>query len=594
MSDMKKTWKLDDIIRLDQLDKVAEKIRRDSKQFAKYFAKMSPDMTTEDFLAYLAFSEQIQIDLSRLYGRATDMEAVDQKSAQARQLKETAKDLDVLVSEASRKIGLWLKGKLVDDKPVLDDKNAKRLFSASGELEYALSYMRAGERYSLGEREENIISQKDANGVAVLTDLREVIEAEQEYKFAPPGRKAQKISTNAEMMSYVYSSDPAEREEAYRGLYAQYAKNTDKYFMIYQAVVKDWAGEAKLRGYTSSIAMRNRANHVPDRAIEVLMEVCAQNIGLYQRFFRWKAGALGLDQLRRFDIYAPLVQTSSKLSYNEAEALVLDVFAQFSSTFAGFARQIVEADHIDSHPSAHKRGGAYCQTIAPQIVPFVLLNYTGKLRDVSTIAHELGHGVHSLYSAHLPAPVQHASLPLAETASTLGEMILFERLLGNLSDPAERRKLLADKMADSYATIIRQNYFVKFELMAHERLMQGASADELGQLWLDTLHEQFGDAVAVDPVFAHEWSYIPHIVHTPFYCYAYNFGELLSLALYARYKAEGEAFVPKIEQILRAGGSVDPVKLLDSIGIDMCSADFWQGSFSVVEGWIDQLEAVQE
>lgn len=592
MSKTKKTWQLDDIIQLDQFDTVAQKLRRDSKKFATYFAKMRPDMSTDDFVAYLAFAEQVQIDLSRLYGRATDMEAVDQKSAEARALKETAKNLDVLIGEASRKIGLWLKGKQLDDKPVLDDKNAKRLFAASSEREYALHYMRDGERYSLGESEENIIAQKDANGVAVLTDLREVIEAEQDYKFAPKGKKAQKISTNAQMMSYVYSSDPAEREAAYRGLYAQYAKNSDKYFMIYQAVVKDWASEAKLRGYTSSIAMRNRANHVPDRAIEVLMEVCSQNIGLYQRFFRWKATRLGVDKLRRFDIYASLEQVSSKLSYDEAEALVLDVFEQFSSTFARYARQIVQAGHIDSHPSAHKRGGAYCQTIAPQIVPFVLLNYTGKMRDISTIAHELGHGVHSLYASHLPASVQHASLPLAETASTLGEMILFERLLEQSQSPAERRSLLADKMADSYATIIRQNYFVKFELMAHERLMQGSSADELGALWLGTLREQFGDAVAVDPIFAHEWSYIPHIVHTPFYCYAYNFGELLSLALFARYKAEGKVFIAKIEQILSSGGSADPTKLLASIGIDMCSADFWQGSFAIVADWIDQLEGI--
>ncbi|MCC7289591.1 M3 family oligoendopeptidase [bacterium] len=591
MTKNEKNWNLDDIITLEEYDAVLEQTRQDMVKFEEMFAKMSPDMSTADFLAYLDLSERVGRNISRLYGRASDMEAVDQKSSEAKALKEKSKDLYLLAGEASRKIGLWLKGKKLGDKPVLDDKNAARLFAAAGEREYSLQYMRDGERYSLEEREENIIAQKDANGVSVLTDLREMIETEQVYSFVPEGEKPRIIESSSELLAFVHDADPKNREAAYRALFEQQQKNLDKYFMVYQAVVKDWAGEAKLRGYKSSIAMRNRANHIPDEAIEALMAVCSDNVGLFQRFFHWKAGRLGQQKLRRFDIYAPLDQSKQTVEYSDAEKLVLEVFEEFSSVFAGHARRIIDARHIDSHPSPVKRGGAYCQTIAPDIVPYVMLNYTGKLRDVSTLAHELGHGVHSLYAEKLPGSVQHANLPLAETASTFGEMILFERLLERAESDEERTNLLADKLADSYATIIRQNYFVKFELMAHERIPQGMTAEELSDLWLETLKEQFGDAVEVDDAFRYEWSYIPHIVHTPFYCYAYNFGELLSLALYARYKKEGKSFIATVERILSAGGSQDPHELLKSVGIDMTDKQFWQGSFDIIREWVERLES---
>jgi oligoendopeptidase F len=231
-------------------------------------------------------------------------------------------------------------------------------------------------------------------------------------------------------------------------------------------------------------------------------------------------------------------------------------------------------------------------TITPTITPYVLLNYTNKMRDVSTLAHELGHGVHSLYANKHSISTQHATLPLAETASTLGEMILFEKILSETKDPKLKKQLLSDKLADSYATVCRQNYIVKFEISAHDAIQKGIEENELSQMWLDNLKQQFGDSVEVDEMFRYEWAYIPHIIHTPFYCYAYNFGELLSMALYAKYKQEGESFVPKIEAILAAGGSQDPKEVLANVGIDMSSADFWQGSFELIRAWQKELETL--
>jgi oligoendopeptidase F len=356
--------------------------------------------------------------------------------------------------------------------------------------------------------------------------------------------------------------------------------------------VKDWNYEAKLRGYDSAISMRNSANHVSDQAISTLMQVCEKNSDIFQQFFIYKAKMLGVEKLRRFDIYAPIGELKTTLSYESALELVLESFDDFSADFASKAREIIASNHVDALPSANKRSGAFCATIAPSTKPYVLLNYSGKGSDVSTLAHELGHGVHSIYAQEHSISSQHPSLPLAETASTFAEMVLFEKLLAKTTDRDEKKLMLADKIASSYASILRQNFFVKFEIEAHQKIQEGITEQELSALWMKTLQDQFGESVEVDEMFRHEWAYIPHIHHTPFYCYAYNFGELLSMALYQRYKNEGDSFIAVIEKILSAGGSQDPAVVLQEAGIDMASAEFWQGSFTIIEGWISQLEAL--
>jgi len=336
--------------------------------------------------------------------------------------------------------------------------------------------------------------------------------------------------------------------------------------------------------------MRNFKNQVSDKSVEILMRVVAKNTGVFNDFFRYKAKKLGVEKLSRFDLYAPIDEAPQKeVGYNEAVKLTLETFKQFNSGFFERAKKIIEENHIDSHPKTNKRSGAFCATVGPAITPYVMLNHTGRFRDVSTLAHELGHGIHSLYAnGHYPSS-QHAGLPLAETASTFGEMILFEKMLEEIKEKRIRENLLFEKIADSYATIMRQTYFVDFEIKAHEAIQKGASADGLSDLWLHTLREQFGESVSVDNIFGDEWSYIPHIVESPFYCYAYSFGELLSYALFSRYKSEGVSFIPKIEKILAAGGSEDPRQILKETGFDIESEEFWQAGFELIKGWSKRL-----
>jgi oligoendopeptidase F len=336
--------------------------------------------------------------------------------------------------------------------------------------------------------------------------------------------------------------------------------------------------------------MRNFGNQVPDKAVSTLLEVTSRNTGLYHEYFRLKARLLGMKKLRRFDIYAPLEQPKARMPFGQARDLVLDTFQRFSPAFARHAKTIFDQVHIDSHPAPGKESGAYCAMIAPNITPYILLNYTGDSSSVMTLAHELGHGIHDILASGHSISAAHTTLPLAETASTTAEMIVFERLLSQAGSAREKQAMLFERLGESFATVVRQGYFVKFEMEAHKLISGGAKESQVSDLYFRMLKDQFGSSVELAPEFRHEWAYIPHIFKTPFYCYAYNFGELLSMALFARYKKEGRSFVPKLEKVLAYGGSQSPELILKEIGIDMCSPAFWQGSFEVVRGWLEELK----
>ncbi len=261
------------------------------------------------------------------------------------------------------------------------------------------------------------------------------------------------------------------------------------------------------------------------------------------------------------------------------------------------AQQVFEDDHIDSEVRQGKRGGAFCWSVTPKLSPWVMLNYQGKANDVSTMAHELGHAIHSLLASDHSILTFHSSLPLAETASTFGEMLLVDRLLAEEQDESVRRDMLFSQMDDNYATIMRQIYFALFERQAHDMIKQGASVDELSEAYMENLRQQFGESVEVSDEFRWEWVSIPHIHHVPFYVYAYAFGQLLVLALYRQYKAEsaaseGKAFKSRYLDILKAGGSNAPVRILSQAGVDIHSRDFWQGGFDIIAELVEELEAV--
>lgn len=482
---------------------------------------------------------------------------------------------------------LWWKG--------LDDGEAEALLPPGDEVRAAdfrhfLGDLRRLKPFTLEERAEQIINVKDANGIGAVLTLYSMLTNRLEFSLQVDGEE--KTLTRDGLMSYAFSPRAELREAAYRELYRVYEGEATVLGQIYANRVRDWHNElVDLRGYPSALSARNVANDIPDQAVDVLLRVVADNAELFRRYFRLKARWLGMERLRRYDLYAPLAASDRQVPYDEAVRSVLATFRRFHPTFAAQTERLFAERHIDSEVRRGKRGGAFCSTVGPRWTPWVLVNYTGRVRDVATLAHELGHAVHSMLAEGHSGLVQHPSLPLAETASVFAEMLMTDRLLGEESDPLARRELLVASVDDVYATVLRQAFFVRFEVDAHRAILDGASLDDLSRLYMANLGEQFGDSVEVAPELQHEWLSIPHIFHTPFYCYAYSFGQLLVLALYRRFQEEGEAFKPGYLELLAHGGSARPQQVLAEAGIDITDAAFWQGGFAVVADRLDELEA---
>ncbi len=479
-------------------------------------------------------------------------------------------------------------------KALRDDQAAALLPDAERypDYHYALRSDRRYKPFTLAEEAEQIINSKDANGMSSLITVYSMLTNRLEFRLEVDGEM--QTLTREELMTHAYAPDADMREAAYRELLRVYEPENSLLAHIYMSRVRDWHSEnVQLRNYTSPIAVKNLGNNIPDAAVETLLQVCQDNAGLFQDYFVLKAQWLGMEKLRRFDIYAPLSASDKEIAYPEAVDMVLDTVRSFDPVVAAKAERVFAQGHIDSEIRKGKRAGAFCATVLPSMTPWILMNYTGRIRDVATLAHELGHAIHSLLAADHSLLTQHAPLPLAETASVFTEMLLTERLLAAETDPMVRRELLATAVDDMYATVMRQAYFVVFEKAAHEAVLQNASPADLSATYLDQLRQQLGDSVDVDDIFQHEWLMIPHIYHTPFYCYAYSFGQLLVLALYRRYQQEGEAFKPGYLNLLATGGSQDPAHILATMGIDIADPDFWQGGFDIGRDMIDELQALK-
>jgi len=403
----------------------------------------------------------------------------------------------------------------------------------------------------------------------------------------------EKEMTRGELMVYARQHDPELRKAAYQELYRVYGQDGPILGQMYQTAVRDWRNEqVQLRNFQQPIAARNLGNDIPDEVVDTLLEVAKENAVVFQRYFRLKARWLKMGRLRRYDVYAPVAKSEKSYPFDSATEMVFDSFRDFDPRLEQLARRVPAENHLDSEVRKGKRSGAFCSTIGPDLTPWVLLNYQGKADDVATMAHELGHAIHSMLAEHHSLFTQHACLPLAETASTFGEMMLVDKLLSEEKDEAVRRDLLFRQVDDSYATIMRQAFFALFEKRAHEMIANNASVDELADAYLQNLSDQFGDAVEIPEEFKWEWVSIPHFYHTPFYVYAYSFGQLLVLALYKQFKSEGESFKPKYIKLLSTGGSEAPEKVLTDAGIDFRQRSFWQGGFDVIAELVDQLEKI--
>jgi len=560
-------------------------LENQAKKFEKIKLKLDPKMSSKRFMSILQEVEKISEKMSKIGGYASLSYSSDTQSDEATSL---MTKMSKLGSEISNKIlffDLWWKIQV-------DEKNAKRLIKDAGELTEYLSHKRLFAKYALSEPEERIINTLDVTGISALVKLYDKITNAYEYKMKI-GNKTKKM-TREELTNYVRSTSPKIRETAYKTILTKYTENKGVIGEIYQNIVLNWRDEGiEIRGYKTPISMRNIGNDVDDKTIESLLSVCRKNSPIFQKFFVQKAKMLKIKKLRRYDVYAPAAANikEKNYTYSKSVKLVFESLGKFSETLEEFARKVFNQNHIDSSIRQGKRDGAFCSTLTPKITPYVLVNFTGKSRDVFTLAHELGHAVHSQAAQDRSILVQDAPLPLAETASTFSELLLYDNLSDKISDD-EKKIMLSEKIDDLYATILRQSFFTIFEVDAHKQIGKGTTIDEISKTYLQNLKEQFGNSVSLSEDFAIEWSCIPHFYHTPFYCYAYSFGNLLALSLFQRYKKEGKDFVPSYINILAAGGAKKPENLLSEYGFDIRSPKFWQEGFDYVDEQVKALSSL--
>ncbi len=578
-------WDLDDLVKnptRQSFDKKINEIQKQSDKFVKIRSQLKPGISSKKFLAILHEIEDITEKASKIGGYAGLKFSENTQSDEATTLLNRISQFGSVIQNKMLFFDLWWKKQV-------DEKNAKRLIKESGDLSDYLRYKRLVAKYALSEPEEKIINTLDVTGISALVKIYDKITNAFSYTVNVNGKK--KTLGREELTTLVRNKNPRTREAAYKALLTKYQENKGVIGQIYQNIALNWKNEGMdMRKFPSPISIQNISNDVDDKTIDVMLQVCKKNATVFQKYFKQKAKRVGVKKLRRYDLYAPSKKSGAERNYTfeQGTKLVLDSLNRFSPKIAEFASRVFNENHIDYSLRHGKRDGAFCSTPLPYITPFVLINYTGKSRDVFTLAHEIGHAVHSVAASDKSILVSDAPLPLAETASTYSELLLYDNISNQISDN-EKATMLSDKIDDFYATIGRQSFFTLFEMEAHKQIANSITVEDISNIYRKNLKDQFGNSIQISDDFGIEWSCIPHFYHSPFYCYSYSFGNLLAVSLFQTYKNEGESFVSSYTDILSAGGSQKPEILLKEHGLDITKSKFWQDGFDYIDEQVNTL-----
>jgi oligoendopeptidase F len=452
-----------------------------------------------------------------------------------------------------------------------------------------LEALRKFRPHTLSEREESLLSQKELTGVQAFCRLFDEVSASLRYRMELDGEERE--FTGEELLAMLHHPEAAVRERAFSTFLKKHQEHEILFSAVFNNVALDHSQDMELRSYRHPMEPTNLGNEIPTEVIESLMRVSEENYPLAQEYFRIKAKLLGMPKLKNSDVYAPLSDSGKTYSFEEARALVVKGYAGFSQEFASLADAFFTERRVDVMPRPGKSGGAFCMGMTPSLPPYLLLNYTGNLRDVSTIAHEVGHGIHYHLAQVQTMLNYHPPLPLAETASVFGEMLLTRLLLENETDREVKKSLLCAKIEDIIATTFRQNVLTRFEERLHLERKEGLlTASQLCDLWWEENRKLYGDAVEMIEPYRFGWSYISHFIHARFYCYSYTCAELVVLSLYQMYLKEREQFLPVYRGILADGGSKTPAETLAPAGIDMSDAAFWQNGYDLLRDLIEELK----
>lgn len=455
-------------------------------------------------------------------------------------------------------------------------------------------WMEATRRYQphrLSEPEEKILAEKGVTGREAWRRYFSELTSNMRYPF-----NGEEL-TQSDILAKLYEPDRDVRRQAADVVTQVLKTHLPSLTFVFNTLAADKASDDRLRHYPTWVSSRNLANEVSDDVVDALITAVTSRYDIVERYYHLKRELLGLDELFDYDRYAPLPAAEGDYQWGQAQKMVLNAYGAFHPQASDIASKFFSESWIDAAPRPGKRGGAYSASTVPSAHPYVFMNFTGAARDVMTLAHELGHGIHQYLSREQGMLQAHTPLTTAEMASTFGEMLVFSDLMSQEANPRVRLALLANKIEDSFATVFRQVSMNRFEHGMHTaRREEGElNSERLSEIWMETQQVMFGSSVKMSENYAIWWSYIPHFLHVPGYVYAYAFGELLVMALFARYRQEGSTFAPRYLDVLRAGGSDWPEKILAPLGVDLTDPNFWQEGLGEIEAMVAQADQlVQE
>lgn len=580
-------WDLSDLydsIEDPKLKKDRKRVVKKAEDFAKTYKNNIAGLSVAEFRDALQDYEDILELISKIGSYAHLIWSTNTSKAEYGKLIQQAKELS---SEVHQKLVFfdveWLK---------IDDEQAREWID-SKELKHYKHYLETSRRYKdhmLSEKEEQILSAKSVTGRSAWN--RYFDETLGAAKFDLDGEEL----TEQEVLSKLHEPDREIRKKAHASLTEKFREMSRTLTFVFNTLLADKHTNDKLRNYPTWISSRNLANEIDDDTVDLLIDAVTNNYHLVQRFYRLKRQLLGYDTLYDYDRYAPLLENEEEIKWDRAQQMVLGSYTEFDNQMGEIAGKFFEHNWIDAAISAGKRGGAYSASTVPSVHPYVFMNFDGKIRDVQTLAHELGHGVHQYLSRKQGMLQAGTPLTTAETASVFGEMLVFQNLMNKLDKPKEKLALLMGKIDDTIATVFRQVSMNRFEHAMHtKRREEGElTTQDFSQLWRETQEALYGDSVTITESYNLWWCYIPHFLHTPGYVYAYAFGELLVLALYEAYTRSENGFSKKYMDMLEAGGSDWPENIVAKVGLDITEPDFWNKGLTTIENMITQAEELAQ